>query len=98
VGRRLEVIGRALSVSKSDRKISIGRERKRQLKTMIHLQGLGKLEMEKLSYLRGMLAFVADVEPAFRQALVLKFGGELMTAIESGLAVGVADPIPFPNL
>lgn len=77
----------------SDRKISIGRERKRHLKTLVYLQKLGKLDADKLSYLRGMLAFVADVEPTFRSALSQKFGGELLTAIESGIAVGVENVV-----
>lgn len=82
----------------TDRKISIGRDRKREIKGLIYLQKLGVLEVGKLSYLRGMLAFVADVEPAFRDALSRKFGGDLLSAIESGIAVGAEDPasgLPF---
>lgn len=65
-----------------DRKISIGRERKRQLKTLMYLQTIGMLDVEKLAYLRGMLAFISDVEPTFRESLSRKFGNETLDNVE----------------
>lgn len=65
-----------------DHKLSIGRDKKRQLKTLIYLHSVGKLDDESTFYLRGMLAFVADVEPEFRWALMRKFGGETIGGLE----------------
>jgi retron-type reverse transcriptase len=78
----------------SDRKVSIGRNRKREIKTLIHLHKHGILEIEKFSYLRGMLAFVADVEPSFRVALTRKFGGELISEIDGGRFAGTNEHHP----
>ena len=73
----------------SDRQISIGRSRKREIKSLIHLGTCGKLDAEKILYLRGMLSYASDVEPSFRQSLSKKFGGEILSALESGFAIGL---------
>lgn len=57
-------------------KISIGRDRKRKIKALIHQLLKGELSGEKVSYLKGLLSFVSDVEPDFVQALRKKYGNE----------------------
>lgn len=69
------------------REISIGRGRKRKLKTMIYLYGRGELDAEARQYLQGMLAFVSDVEPTFRDALLRKFGSEALQVIEERASI-----------
>jgi len=62
----------------SDGQLSIGREKKRSIRTMIHLYATGMLPPDEISYLRGYLAFVNSVEPDFIARVKRKFGGELI--------------------
>lgn len=57
-----------------DRRVSIGRDMKRSIKTQVHLSSIGALSAEDASRLGGLVAYVKDVEPAFYVALVAKFG------------------------
>lgn len=52
--------------------VTIGRKRKRMIRTMIYQ--LDGLSPEERSYLRGLLAFARDVEPDFINSLVIKYG------------------------
>jgi len=54
--------------------LSIGRERKREIKALIHQWIMGQIEREKFSYLKGLFAFAIDVEPQFEERLVEKYG------------------------
>lgn len=57
-----------------DRKLSIGRELKRSIKTLVYLHVSGKLDPVERPRLCGLVSYVRDVEPAFYNSLVLKFG------------------------
>lgn len=57
----------------SDNKISIGRAKKRYIKSMVHHFILGDLSEKDLSYLRGYLAYIKSVEPSFLIHLGSKF-------------------------
>ena len=59
-----------------DRRLSIGRELKRSIKTQIHLYAVGRLAVEDVPRLCGLISYVRDVEPAFFDALTNKFGAE----------------------
>lgn len=50
-------------VLSNDQKVSIGWEKKRELRLQIHRYLMGKLAAEDVAKLRGYLAFVRDVEP-----------------------------------
>ncbi|WP_441279322.1 retron St85 family RNA-directed DNA polymerase [Tardiphaga sp. 172_B4_N1_3] len=65
----------------SDKKISIGRSKKRQMKTMCHLFATHKLTNSDASYLRGYLSYAVSVEPSFFEALRRKFGDEVIHRI-----------------
>ncbi len=54
--------------------LSIGRERKREIKALIHQWAIGVIDREKLTYLRGLFAFAIDIEPQFEARLVEKYG------------------------
>ncbi len=56
--------------------LSIGRERKREIKSLIHRWIKGELDGEKISYLRGLFAFAIDIEPDFEERLVKKYGAD----------------------
>ena len=58
--------------------LSIGRAKKRSIRTRVHLYAAGKLTPEEVSYLRGYLAFARSVEPKFLNRLRKKFGGQTL--------------------
>lgn len=55
-------------------KLSIGRDKKRKVRTLIHLYSMGVLSVEEVSYLRGYLAFAKSVEPKFVDSVAEKYG------------------------
>ncbi|MCO6358226.1 retron St85 family RNA-directed DNA polymerase [Roseivirga pacifica] len=61
-------------VIKGKNDISIGRERKRYIRSLVHLYVSNKLEEKLIRHLTGYLAFVLDVEPLFYKTLVMKYG------------------------
>jgi retron-type reverse transcriptase len=66
-----------------DHKLSIGRERKREIKALIHRWTNGKLDDLEVSYMRGLLAFARDIEPDFEYRLVRKYGSKEINEILS---------------
>ncbi len=58
----------------SDRKISIGRDKKRMLKALVNKLKNKELEPERLTHLRGWIAYLRSVEPTFVTALQKKYG------------------------
>ncbi len=58
----------------NDGKVSIGRERKRYIRCMVHKFKTGCLPPKDVSKLCGLLAFVFDVEPKFLKRLSDKYG------------------------
>lgn len=65
----------------NDRTISIGRERKKLIRSMIHHYAQGLLDAENLGKLAGLLAFANDAEPDFLLRMKLKYGEQLMSEI-----------------
>ncbi len=57
----------------SDRKISIGRHKKRMLKSLVNKLKNRELETEQVAHLRGWIAYLHSVEPAFVEALEKKY-------------------------
>jgi len=76
--RKCVVTGLVLT---SNRKISIGREKKRAIKSMVFRFQRGTLEAERQKYLKGYLAFIISVEPSFFEALRIKFGSNVLQQI-----------------
>jgi len=76
--RRRIVAGIVLS---SEGKLSIGREKKRKIRTLIHLYSTNALPAEKVSYLRGYIAFASSIEPEFVDRVREKYGGETITKL-----------------
>jgi RNA-directed DNA polymerase len=62
----------------SDGKISIGRERKREIKTLVFLASQGKMTFEERWRVGGLIAFASDVEPSFVAGLNEKYGKALI--------------------
>jgi retron-type reverse transcriptase len=65
----------------NDGTISIGRERKKLIRAMIHHYEQGLLDAENSRKLVGLLAFANDAEPAFVLRMKLKYGEKLMAEI-----------------
>jgi hypothetical protein len=57
-------------------KVSIGRERKRRISSLLHKSSLGQLDTEDRGLLKGLLGFSLSVEPAFVERLRAKYGSE----------------------
>lgn len=68
----------------NDGKLSLGRERKRYIKHLVHQVKLGCLENEDKQHLVGLLAFVKHIEPMFLESLKNKYSVELITKIIEG--------------
>lgn len=65
----------------NDGEVSIGRNKKREIKTLVFLFSKGFLDVEKTQYLKGLLAYVRYVEPRFLISLEKKFGFDLMRSL-----------------
>ena len=65
-------------------KLSLGRERKRYIKHLVHQVQLKKLDQDNLYHLKGLLAFAKHIEPKFLQSLIQKYSIELITQIVEG--------------
>jgi hypothetical protein len=64
-GRR-EVTGLVIN---SNNQISLGRTRKRTIRSMAHKRSLGQLDANGQKQLNGLLAFANDIEPSFVRSL-----------------------------
>lgn len=58
----------------SERKLSIGRAKKREIRSLVFKYTQKELTGEQVSYLRGYLSYVRSVEPAFIDRIVRKYG------------------------
>ena len=65
-----------------DQKVSLGRERKRDIRAKLHLYGKGYLNGEDIAHLRGLLAYAWSIEPEFVLSLAEKQGNELFAQLE----------------
>lgn len=65
-----------------EQKVSLGRERKRDIRAKLYLYGKGYLNGEDVAHLRGLLAYAWSIEPAFILSLADKQGNELFAKLE----------------
>ncbi|EHH1031117.1 RNA-directed DNA polymerase [Vibrio parahaemolyticus] len=68
-------------------KLSLGRERKRVISSLVHQFKLNKLAIEDFAYLQGLLAFAQHIEPAFIIRLKNKYGESTVSNINKGLNI-----------
>jgi retron-type reverse transcriptase len=61
--------------------LSIGRERKRYISSLVHKFSLGQLPDEDVKYLQGLLAFAKDIEPTFELRMMKKYSAETLVEI-----------------
>lgn len=58
--------------------LSVGRERKRIISSLIHKFILKKLDSSEVQYLQGLLSFASYVEPNFRLRMELKYSNKVI--------------------
>lgn len=61
--------------------LSLGRERKRYIKHLIHQYQLGKLDKKDVYHLKGLLAFANHIEPFLIARLEIKYSNSLIAQI-----------------
>lgn len=66
----------------SENKISIGREKKKYLKSLIFKYIKNNITSEELTYLKGYLSFVQSVEESFLENLIKKYNLEIIKEIQ----------------
>ena len=64
-----------------DQQVSIGRERKRLISTMLHKVAVSELDPEQLGKLKGYLGFCISVEPAFVTRMRAKYGNQVVDSV-----------------
>lgn len=64
-----------------DHKVSLGRDRKRTISSMVHRQKLNLLDPADRNKLRGLIAFAQDVEPSFVLMLRKKYGRRIVDGL-----------------
>jgi hypothetical protein len=64
-----------------DQKVSLGRDKKRDIRAKLYLFGKGYLQNEEIPRLQGLLAYAWSVEPAFVVGLAAKQGNELFAKL-----------------
>lgn len=64
-----------------DGRVTIGREKKHQLRAMIHHASTDRLNVKNLQHLSGLLAYVNAVEPDYFLELEAKYGRDLLQRI-----------------
>jgi hypothetical protein len=77
-GQRKLVTGLVVTPEK---RVSLGRERKRSISSLVHKASLGKLDSPQLLELKGFLGFVHSAEPRFMETLKAKYGAEVVRQI-----------------
>lgn len=77
---RRVVTGLVLS---NDGRVTIGRERKREMRAALHQASLGKLDAEACGKLAGLLAFVKSVEPSYYERILLRHGPDIISKLHA---------------
>lgn len=66
----------------NDGELSIGRDRKRLISSMIHKSKFTKLSCEEASNLLGLLSYATHIEADFIERMTKKYGAEVLQAIK----------------
>lgn len=62
----------------NDGKLSIGRNKKRDLSAAVHSFSIGKFESDNIEKLKGWLSFAFFIEPDFKSRLTKKYGDDVL--------------------
>ncbi len=69
----------------NDGRVTIGRERKRELRAAIHRAETGGLDAAAKAKLAGLLAHVKSVEPAYFNQLIARHGSDLLSRLNAAV-------------
>ena len=83
-----QVTGLILS---NDKKVSLGRDRKRKISAAVHHAKFGKLDQKMAANLAGLLAFAHAVEPEFVSRLEKKYGREILDWLKKVPGIGPSE-------
>ena len=72
-------------------KLSIGRDRKRTIRSSIDYFNNSKLSYKEVAKLNGLLAFAQDIEPSFIASMKMKYGKDFLNRIRVFLSENVAN-------
>ncbi|WP_368643492.1 retron St85 family RNA-directed DNA polymerase [Castellaniella ginsengisoli] len=75
-GRRVTGLGIS-----TEGKISIGRDKKRELRVLVHRFTKGELDVEETQKLKGYISFLRSVEPEHLDRLTKSFGADVLLAL-----------------
>ncbi|WP_072051496.1 retron St85 family RNA-directed DNA polymerase [Enterobacter sichuanensis] len=75
--RKMSVTGLVIT---NDKKISLGRDKKREIRSLVHKWEV--LDSKQKKYLQGYLSYCASVEPLFINSLCIKFGAATISKIQ----------------
>lgn len=78
--RRRQLTGLILT---SDNKVSIGRKKKREIRSLIFKYMNNDLSAEQVAYLKGYLAFIQAVEPNFITSIKSKYGPDILDRLKT---------------
>lgn len=76
---RREITGLVIT---PDKKVSLGRKRKREIKSLIFKSIQGDVPQDRLEYLKGLISFASDVEPSFISSLADKYGEDFWWVLQ----------------
>lgn len=76
---RREVTGLVLT---NDGDVSLGRDRKRNIRSALYHAKMGALDAKALSHLCGLLSFAHSIEPDFVEKMERHYGGELIRYVK----------------
>ena len=62
--------------------LSVGREKKRLISSMIHKSKYSKLSIEAAANLLGLISYATHIEPEFMDRMIKKYGTEVIQAIK----------------
>jgi RNA-directed DNA polymerase len=66
----------------NDNKLSIGRQRKRYISSLIYQFSINQLDQEYIKHLQGLIAFCLNIEPDFVERMKKKYSTEIIAAIQ----------------
>ncbi|GJA03564.1 retron St85 family RNA-directed DNA polymerase [Enterobacter kobei] len=75
--RKMSVTGLVIT---NDKKISLGRDKKREIRSLVHKWD--NLDSKRKKHLQGYLSYCASVEPLFINSLCIKFGAATISKIQ----------------
>lgn len=76
---RREVTGLVLS---NEGAVSLGRDRKRNIRAALHKASLQQLSAKDLSYLCGLLSFANAIEPGFLERMEARYGSDVIKYVK----------------